>query len=129
MNVETQTKENGSDKLAGIFRRTGRVTGTITCSLMICLTTYTAIFNLVNGTDTIPLYITALVIIILVLCMLIRQEDILGAIILLVASGGAPLYLQGIQPIFQAWLLLGTPFVIAAIFLFTAGILSIKTKA
>jgi hypothetical protein len=99
--------------------------GTVTCSLMICLTVYTAIFNLVNGTDSIPVYVTALVVIILALCMiLIRKEDIPGAIILIIASGGAPLYLQGIQPVFQAWLLLGTPFVISAIFLFTAGILS-----
>ncbi len=112
-------------RLTKTLRRTGQIMGTVTCSLMICLTVYTAIFNLVNGTDSIPVYVTALVVIILALCMiLIRKEDIPGAIILIIASGGAPLYLQGIQPVFQAWLLLGTPFVISAIFLFTAGILS-----
>jgi hypothetical protein len=122
-------KGKGSNKLTGVFRRTGRILGTITCSLMICLSVFTAIYNLVNGTDTIPLYITAFVIIILTLCIvLVWREDIAGAILLIIASGGAPFYIQVIDTNYKAWLFLGTPFVISAIFLFTAGILSIGNK-
>jgi hypothetical protein len=118
-----------SKKLIKILKRTGRILGTVTCSLMICLTIYTAIFKLVNSSNIIPIYITVLVIIILVLCIiLIRREDIPGAFLLIIASGGAPLYIQVTDTNFKAWLFLGTPFVISAIFLFTAGILSRENK-
>ena len=96
---------------------------------MICLSIYAAIYNHINGTNTIPVYITILAVIILILCIfLVWREDIPGAILLIIASGGAPLYIQVIDTNFKAWLFLGTPFVLSAILLFTAGIISRKIK-
>jgi hypothetical protein len=37
-------KEN-SNKLIKVLKRTGQILGTITCSLMICLSIYAAIYN------------------------------------------------------------------------------------
>jgi hypothetical protein len=113
--------ENTSNRLTKILKRTGQVLGTIACSLMIFQLITAAIYSFVGNT---PVYITVLLITVFVMCIvLIWREETPGAILMLVISGGLPLYFDEIGYRFYMWLLLGTPFALAGILLFTAGIL------
>ncbi len=111
-------------KLTKILKRTGQILATFVNSLMIYFSGFFAVNNLIDGTGNAPAYVHILLVILFILCIVIvLREEIPGAILLLVVSGGLSLYLEGIGYNFYAWLILGCPFVLAGILLFIAGIL------
>ena len=122
--MSTYTKQ----RLNKIIKRTGQILGTAACSLMIYFSGFLAINNLIDGTGDAPAYVHILLVIVFILCIvMVWREEIPGAILLLVVSGGLSLYLEEIGYNFYAWLLLGTPFILAGILLFIAGLLSKKS--
>ena len=119
--------KNTSDRLTKTLKRTGQILGTIACSLMIFQLITVAIYSFLGNT---PVYITILLITVFIMCIvLIWREDIPGAILLLVISGILPLYFGEIGYRFYMWLILGTPFALAGILLFLAGILPKEKQA
>jgi hypothetical protein len=111
-------------RLTKILKRTGQVLATFINSLMIYFSGFFAVNNLIDGTGSAPAYVHILLVIVFILCIvMVWREETPGAILLLVVSGGLSLYLEGIGYNFYAWLILGTPFVLAGILLFIAGIL------
>ncbi len=104
-----------------ILKRSGQILGTAACSLMIFQLITTAVYSFSRNS---PLYITILLVTIFILCIvLIWREEIPGALLLLVISGGLTLYFDEVGYRFYMWLILGTPLTVAGILLFIAGIL------
>lgn len=108
-------------RLTKILKRSGQILGTSACSLMIFQLITTAAYSFARNA---PVYITILLISVFIMCIvLIWREEIQGAILMLVISGGLPLYFDEVGYRFYMWLILGTPFALAGILLFIAGIL------
>ncbi len=111
-------------RLTKILKRTGQILATFINSLMIYFSGFSAVNNLIDGTVATPAYVHILLVIVFILCIvMVWREEIPAAIILLVVSGGLSLYFEGIGYNIYVWLILGTPFVLAGILLFIAGIL------
>lgn len=116
-------------KLTKILKRIGQILATVISSLMIYFSGFLAINNLIDSTGDAPAYVHILLVIVFILCIvLVWREEIPGAILLLVVSGGLSFYFEGTGYNFYVWLMLGTPFALAGIILFTTGILSSENK-
>jgi hypothetical protein len=108
-------------RLTKILKRTGQILGTIACLFAILQLISAAIYSFAGDT---PVYIAILLITVFILCIvLIWREEIPGAILLMVISGGLSLYFGEIGYRFYMWLILGTPLALAGILLFIAGLL------
>ena len=118
--MSTYTKQ----RLTKILKRTGQILATFMNSLMIYFSGFLAINNLIDGTGAAPAYVHILLVIVFILCIvMVWREELPSAGLLFVVSAGLSLYFEGIGYNFYAWLILGTPFVLAGILLFIAGIL------